>query len=154
DDETIRLHEYSPGFDPARFAAHEAFFVDDVRRWIRSRFAVDLPPERTAVFGVSAGGELALALGLRHPDVYGTICCASPGAGYGPPATLPDPLPRTYLVAGTLESFFHENASRWAQALEAAGGEVVMRERVGAHGDPFWREELPSMLAWAFSTRP
>ncbi len=31
-DETLRLHEYSPGFDPERFAAHERFFVEDVRR--------------------------------------------------------------------------------------------------------------------------
>ena len=84
-DETLRLHEYSPGFDPERFAAHERFFVDDVREWVRSRFGVELPAERTAVFGVSAGGELALAIGLRHPDVYGAIFCASPGAGYRPP---------------------------------------------------------------------
>ena len=35
-DETFRLHEYSPGFDPERFAAHETFFVRDVRRgWER-----------------------------------------------------------------------------------------------------------------------
>src|SRR5687768_7971941 len=39
EDETLRLHEYSPGrstsafaFDPHRFAAHETFFVEDVRR--------------------------------------------------------------------------------------------------------------------------
>src|SRR5262245_20248121 len=68
-DEMPRLHEYSPVFDAERFAAHERFFVEDVRRWARSRFGVALPTERTAVFGVSAGGELALALGLRHPDV-------------------------------------------------------------------------------------
>jgi len=80
-DETLRLHEYSPGFDLERFAAHEEFFVGDVRRWARLRFGVALPADRTAVFGVSAGGELALALGLRHPDVYGAVFCASPGAG-------------------------------------------------------------------------
>ena len=68
----------SPGFDPERFAAHEQFFVEDVRRWARSRFGVALPAERTAVFGVSAGGELALAIGLWHPDVYGAVFCASP----------------------------------------------------------------------------
>ena len=85
DDEQLRLHEYSPGFDPQRFAAHEKFFVDDVRHWVRSRFGVELPAERTAVFGVSASGELALAVGLRHPDIYGAIFCASPGAGYRPP---------------------------------------------------------------------
>ena len=30
-DETLRLHEYSPGFDPERFAAHERFFVEGRR---------------------------------------------------------------------------------------------------------------------------
>jgi hypothetical protein len=66
-DETLRLHEYSPGFEPNRFAAHEKFFVDDVGRWVRSRFGVALPTEHTAVFGVSAGGELALAIGASAP---------------------------------------------------------------------------------------
>ena len=80
-DETLRLHEYSPVFDAERFAAHERFFVEDVGRWARSRFGVALPAERTAVFGVSAGGELALALGLRHPDVYGAVFSGSPGGG-------------------------------------------------------------------------
>ena len=54
-DETLRIQEYSPGestaafaFDPERFAAHENFFVEDVRRWVRSRFDVTLPRERTA----------------------------------------------------------------------------------------------------------
>ena len=149
-DEMLRLREYSPGFDPDRFAAHEKFFVGDVRRWVRSRFGVALPTEHTAVFGASAGGELALAIGLRHPDVYGVVFCASPGAGYRPPAVMPSSLPRAYLVAGTLEPFFLENATRWADALRAAGADVVMTERVGSHGDAFWREEFPLMVAWAF----
>jgi enterochelin esterase-like enzyme len=91
-DEMERLHEYPPVFDADRFAAHERFFVADVRAWARSRFAVALPAERTAVFGVSASGELALALGLRHPDLYGAIFCASPGGGYPPPGDLRRPL--------------------------------------------------------------
>jgi enterochelin esterase-like enzyme len=149
-DETLRLHEYSPGFDPDRFAAHERFFVRDVREWVRSRFGVALGRERTAVFGVSAGGELALALGLRRPDVYGAVFCASPGAGCRPPGVMPSPLPRAYLVAGTLEPFFRENAARWADALREAGADVVMTEREGSHGGAFWRTELPLMVAWAF----
>jgi enterochelin esterase-like enzyme len=157
DNETLRLHEYSPGestttfrFDPERFAAHEKFFVDAVRQWARSRFDVALPANRTAVFGVSASGELALAMGLRHPDVYGAVFCASPGAGYKPPAVMPRSLPRAYLVAGREEPFFLQNAIRWADALRDAGADVVMAERVGSHGDPFWREEFPRMVAWAF----
>jgi pimeloyl-ACP methyl ester carboxylesterase len=156
DDETLRIHEYSPGqstptfaFDPDRFAAHEMFFVEDVRRWALSKFGVALPTDRTLVFGVSAGAELALAMGLRHPDIYGTVLCASPGAGYQPPADMPSSLPRAYLVAGTQEPFFLANAFRWADALRNAGADVVMTERRGRHGGAFWQQEFPLMLAWA-----
>jgi len=135
-DETLRLHEYSPGFEP------------DL-----SRFGVALPTERTAVLGVSAGGELALALGLGHPQIYGAVLCASPGGGYKPPVVMPNSLPRTYLVAGTLEPFFLENAMRWAEALRDANADVVMNERVGTHGGAFWRQEFPLMVAWAFGDR-
>ena len=156
-DETLRLLEYSPGestpalaFDPDRFAAHEQFFVEDVRRWAQSRFDVDLSADRTAVFGVSASAELALAMGLRHPDIYGAVFCTSPGAGYRPPAVMPSSLPRGYLVAGEQEPFFLENATRWADALRDAGADVVMTERAGSHGGAFWKEELPRMVEWAF----
>ena len=152
-DELVRLQEYTPAFDEERFAAHERFFVDDVRRWVTSRFGVALPPDRTAVCGVSASAELALALGLRHPGVYGSVFSSSPGSGYRPPPVLPDRLPRTYLTAGTQEPFFLQNAARWAHALRAAGAAVVMTERAGDHGDPFWQAEFPPLVAWACEPR-
>ncbi|HXJ96075.1 MAG TPA: alpha/beta hydrolase-fold protein [Terriglobia bacterium] len=152
-DETLRLHEYSPKFDPERFAAHERFFVEEVGAWTRSRFGVTLPSERTAVFGVSAGGELALALGLRHPELYGAIFSASPGGGYRPPDAMPSRLPRTYLVAGTAEPFFLDNAARWAAALRDAGADIVMSERAAGHDDQMWRQEFPLMIRWAFGRR-
>jgi hypothetical protein len=152
-DETLRLHEYSPNFDPQRFAAHERFFVEDVGTWTRSRFGVSLPLERTAVFGVSASGELALALGLRHSERYGVIFSASPGGGYRPPDAMPSRLPRTYLVAGTQEPFFLENATRWAAALRDAHAEVVLSERPAGHEDKMWRREFPLMIRWAFGIR-
>lgn len=150
-DEMARIEEYSPSFNPERFAAHEKFFVDDVRDWVRSRFGVGLPAERTAVFGVSASAELALAMGVRHPDIYGSVFAASPGGGYRPPDVMPSRLPRTYLVAGTEEPWFMENAARWADALRDADADVVLTERQGNHGDPFWQAEFPRMAAWAFS---
>jgi predicted esterase len=149
-DEMPRLREYSPAFDPQRFAAHERFFVDDVGRWVRSRFGIALPAARTAVFGYSAGGELALALGLRHPDVYGAVFAGSPGGGFRPPAVPPSPLPRVYLFAGTREPFFLDNATRWVRALRHAGADVVLSERAASHGAARWREEFPRMVAWAF----
>lgn len=151
-EEMPRLHEYSPGFDPERFAAHERFFVEVARRWTQSRFGVALPPGRTAVFGYSAGGELALALGLRHPDIYGAVFSGSPGAGYRPPRKMPGPFPRVYLFAGTQEPFFLDNATRWAVALDDSGADVVMSERDVSHGAGPWRTEFPLMVAWAFGT--
>ena len=149
-EEMPRLHEYSPVFDAERFAAHEQFFVEDVRRWTRTRFRVALPTERTAVFGYSAGGELALALGLRHPDVYGAVFAGSPGGGYKPPAEMPSSLPRAYLFSGTREPFFRDNATRWAVALRDAGADIVMSERALSHGATRWQAEFPLMVAWAF----
>jgi enterochelin esterase-like enzyme len=151
-DDDGRLQEYVPGFDADRFAAHEQFFVDDVGRWVASRFGIALPAERTGVWGASLGGELALALGLRHPEVYGAVFSASPGAGYQPPAVLPSPLPRIYLVAGRQEQFFLDNATRWADALRDADADVVMVERDGEHGGAFWGAELALMVAWAFGS--
>ncbi|WP_204340532.1 alpha/beta hydrolase [Rhizobium leguminosarum] len=152
EDEMDRLREYSAAFDVERFAAHERFFVYDVREWVRSRFGVMLLADRTAVSGVSASAEFSLAMGLRHPDLYSTVFAASPGGGYRPPSVMPNALPRTYLTAGTLEPFFLDNATRWAEALRTAGADVVMSEQVGDHGDPFWQAEFLKMVDWAFGS--
>ncbi|WP_354044098.1 alpha/beta hydrolase-fold protein [Devosia sp. UYZn731] len=149
-DEMARLREYSPGFDAEQFSAHEGFLIHDVREWVRSKFDVSIPADRTIVAGASAGAELALALGLRHPEMFGFVFAASPGAGYRPPAKMPSVLPRTYLTAGTLEPFFLENAVQWADALKAAGAEVIFSTPDGGHGDPFWKTEFAKMVFWSY----
>ncbi len=152
DDDDARLQEYVESFGGHRFHAFEEFFVHEVRAWVRSELGVAPVPGRTAIWGASLGGELAMALGLRHPDVYGTILCASPGGGFGPPdADLTGPIPRTYLVGGREEPWFLDNARRWADALGAADADVVIEERTGEHGGSFWYDELPLMVAWAFA---
>jgi len=62
-------------------------------------------------------GELALALGLRHPDVYGAVFSGSPGGGYQPAGVLPPRIPRTYLVAGTHTVGNGNSARFWAKTL-------------------------------------
>jgi enterochelin esterase-like enzyme len=63
---------------------------------------------------------------------------------------MPTPVPRTYLVAGAQEPFFLANATRWATALRGAAANVVMHERMAGHDAAMWRDEFPSMIAWAF----
>jgi enterochelin esterase-like enzyme len=150
DDEMLRLHEYSPAFDAQRFAAHERFFVEEVRQWARSRFAVVPPAERTAVFGVSAGAELALAMRIRHPDVYGAVLCASPGAGYRPPAPMPD------CAAARVPRGRHARAVLPGQR-DPVGASAARRRR-GRRHDRTGRstrrrvleKRVPLMVAWAF----
>lgn len=148
-----RFSEYVPGVDEARFVEHEAFFLDEVPAWVRSRFAVAQGADRTGVWGASLGGEFALAMGVRHPDVFGAAFSASPGGGYRPTMSLGGVLPSFYLVAGQQEPFFAENAKRWLDAVGDAGGNVVMHVRDGDHGGTFWFEEFPLMVAWAFGSR-
>jgi hypothetical protein len=66
---------------------------------------------------------------------------------------MPRSVPRTYLVAGTQEPFFLENAARWAAALRDAAADVVMIERAAGHDRAMWRSEFPLMVAWAFGRR-
>lgn len=145
-----RFAEYVPGVDDTRFAEHEDFFLDEVGEWVRSRFGTAVGADRTAVWGASLGGEFALAMGVRHPDVYGSVFSASPGGGYRPAGQFGGLLPSFYLVAGQQEPFFAENAERWLHAVRDAGGDVVMHVRDGDHGAAFWFEEFPLMVSWAF----
>ena len=149
-DDDGRFTEYVPSVDPARFAEHETFFAEAVPAWVRSHFGVALDADRTAVWGASLGGELALAMGVRHPELFGTAFSASPGGGYRPTPELASALRSVYLVAGREEPFFAENATRWLDAVQAAGGDAVMHVREGDHGGDFWFSELPLMVAWAF----
>ena len=104
----------------------------------------------TATFDYDNGRQVSVYVPPEWPDA---IVFGSPGAGYWPPDVMPTPLPRTYLVAGTLEPFFLENATRWAAALRDAAGNVLIRERVAGHDHAMWREEFPSMVVWAFGRR-
>jgi enterochelin esterase-like enzyme len=151
DDDDGRLQEYVEAFGGERFEAYERFFVEDVRLWAQSDLGAALPAERTAVWGASLGGELALAMGLRHPEIYGVVLCASPGGGFTPSSgPLPSSVPRTYLVGGTQEQWFLDNATTWADVLSKTGADVVIEKRTGGHGGAFWYDELPLMVSWAF----
>jgi enterochelin esterase-like enzyme len=152
EDDDGRLHEYVEAFGGERFEAFERFFVEDVRAWVQSELGVGLAVERTAVWGASLGGELALAMGLRHPNTYGVVLCASPGGGFTPASgELASAVPRAYLVGGRQEQWFLDNASRWADAFSATGVDVVIEKRDGEHGGAFWYDEFPLMVSWAFS---
>jgi hypothetical protein len=61
----VRLHEYSPGFEPERFTAHEKFFVENVPRWTEL-----VPLERGnkpgETWNVTAGTRAHSSLGIEE----------------------------------------------------------------------------------------
>lgn len=151
-DDEGRLREYVEAIGGEHFEAFERFFVEDVRAWVRSDLDVELAVERTAVWGASLGAELALAIGLGHPEIFGVMFCASPGGGFTPASSpFPRVVPRTYLVGGRQEQWFLDNASRWADALSATDADVAIEKREGEHGGQFWYNEFPLMVSWAFN---
>ena len=87
--------------------------------------------------GVSASGELALAMGLGHPGIYGAVFCASPGGGYRPPAVMPGPLPRRIPRRRHARAVFLKNATR------------CRRTRLGRQSYP--RQLRNCALVWANS---
>lgn len=151
DDDDGRLHEYVEALGSERFEVFEQFFAEQVRGWAISELDACLTAEHTAVWGASLGGEFALAMGLRHLDLFGTVLCASPGGGFTPTGIEPSrDVPHAYLVGGTQEQWFFDNARKWADALSEAGADVVIEQRDGEHGGEFWYDEFPAMVSWAF----
>lgn len=51
----------------------ESLFVREVLPHFESRYRTKREPQMRAIAGYSLGGELALTVGLRHPDLFRTV---------------------------------------------------------------------------------
>jgi len=146
-----RALEYLAGFDPARFEAHQRFFVEELPAWAEAAIGVPAERERRAVFGCSDGGGHALTVAQRHAGRFGHVIACSTGMP-------PDPqfrwdvegAPFVHLCAGTLEGGFHQATEAWAAFLHLVGARHHFTERVAGHDLVQWAEELPVALrrAW------
>ena len=151
----LRAQEYLPGeeFNPARFAAHARFFVDEVRAWSEKELPAPNDRQQRAVFGFSNSGVFAAAMGIRHPDIYGHTLAFSIGVEPGEVTTPPKEASEFFLVAGTLEEGFQSTTGGFAQMLERQGVTYVYRVRVCGHDYNMWQEEFPAAVEWAFGHR-
>ncbi|MDQ4070284.1 MAG: alpha/beta hydrolase-fold protein [Actinomycetota bacterium] len=148
-----RAQEYLPGFHAERFDAHRRFFVEELPAWAEAEVGVTSDRRGRAVFGVSNGAAFAAAMGVLHPEHFGTVIAFSLGIAPGAPAWPQRGAPRHYLCAGTLEEGFLLGTQRWAERVHRAGAEVVLRTWVSGHDMVMWDGELPLALEWAFAHR-
>ena len=148
-----RAQEYLPGFHPERFEAHRRFFVEEVPAWAEAELGVTANREGRSIFGVSNGAAFAAAMGVRHPERFGTVIAFSLGITGAAPAWAPGEARRHYLCAGSLEEGFERATRRWAEVVRAAGAEVLHWTRVSGHDPVPWDGELPKALEWAYCSR-
>jgi hypothetical protein len=147
-DETLRLHEYSPGFEPERFAAHEKFlsrtFADGWSRGLAWRCPLNVPQCSASRRGAGPRSWASASTSLRCGLLRLAWRRLQAGWRYAESAS------------ARISCRWHTGAVLPRERKEVGGraarrnGNVVMNERAGSHGGAFWREEFPLMVAWAF----
>jgi S-formylglutathione hydrolase FrmB len=68
--------------DSAAVGRYGAYVARDVVSWVDARYPTLARPGARAVVGKSSGGYGALALGARHPDVFGHVASHAGDAGF------------------------------------------------------------------------
>jgi enterochelin esterase family protein len=57
--------------------AYTAFIVKELMPFIDQKFSTSKDVRKRATFGISAGGNIALYLGMKHPEAFGKIAAQS-----------------------------------------------------------------------------
>jgi enterochelin esterase-like enzyme len=147
-----RAQEYLPDINPARFRAHETYFVEELRAWAESQLGASNKREDRVVNGFSNGGQFALQMGLRHPDVYAHVVpISTAGKTFSLTRAALGAVPADFfLVAGTLEPYIKQSR-HFSTELQRAGARIKSSEWVSGHDVQVWVETLPSALEWVWA---
>ena len=142
----VRALEYVPSLDPNRFQQHEIFFTQEVLNWAEEKYQLPASAKSRVVFGFSNGGSFSATMGIRHPELYGSvIACAIAGDRYdltqGPKLTN-----EFFLVTGTWDTRFHSNVEYLYKALKKAKVKCRLAERAAEHDGKMWQEEFTSAM--------
>ena len=143
----MRAQEYVWGFnnDTTRFVAHEAFFTEDVIPWAEATLPVARARTGRMIWGASNGGAFAIAMGLRHPDLFAKVFASSPVFELIP-KTDRKMLPLFYIAAGTFEGTSRDRAFGLKRVLADLGANVHFDEIAGGHDEVVWIEWMARML--------
>ncbi|RPH96731.1 T9SS C-terminal target domain-containing protein [candidate division KSB1 bacterium] len=145
-----RTEEYAGN----RMNQFTAFVVNDVLPWMDSRFRTLTDAESRATLGASNGGNIALWLGITHPEVFGNIAAQSSNVQTSisnrlqsdPPLTL-----RFYLDIGTYDiPALIPMVRNLEQILETHGYEYRYFEFHEGHSWGNWRAHIDNALEMFF----
>jgi enterochelin esterase-like enzyme len=145
----------------------ERILVAELVPLVRRRYAVSTDANSWAIAGLSLGGEFGMYVGLRHPELFGSIGSISgslvPGGDpvdglpsmaerFGSALARPD-IARNYKMiwigCGTADNVCR-GSRVFAERLDAAKVAHTWREYSGAHQMPVFRRELVDLLQVLF----
>jgi len=142
------------------------FLVEELKPFIDRTYRTRPMAAATGIGGASLGGLVSLYLGLKYPDVFGTVFAVSPhvwwdhGVILKMVAALPKkPAQRIWVDVGTGEGEeYVDGVRRLRDALTAEGWkigkELAYTEDEGAqHDELAWAARVEPMLRWAVATR-
>jgi len=154
-DPIFRSSDGGPGSYEAEMLEGLVPFIDGAYRTIPS-------PEARAIVGISRGGIWALEIGLRNPNIFGTLAALSPSLSRNYPRPLYDPFnivassavfpAHIALYAGDREGdrYMIEQLSA---ALTKKGVDHTLLIVPGRHEDATWQALLPDLFEFLAAAR-
>ena len=143
----------------------DRFLISEVMPAVEQDFRVTNAPSARGIGGISRGGEWALILGRRHPELFGAIGGQSPAVGA--PST-PNSFLMTLYKGNSGQSIWLDvgagdsllgSVTSFHQALDGAGIVHEFHTSPGGHDRTYWSSQLEAYLrfyarTWAPSTPP
>ena len=149
-----RSREYAGNLKPQ----FTAFIVDELLPWVDRRFRTRTGMHSRATLGASNGGNIALWLGLQHPEVFGHIAAQSSNVeaaiarGF---QNRPKSEQQFYLDIGTYDiPLLIPRVKTFVPVLQAKGYPVIFREFHEGHSWGNWRAHLDDVLELFFPPQP
>jgi enterochelin esterase family protein len=138
----------------------EPMIVSELLPEVKAKYRVQNGPENWAIAGVSLGGEFAMTVGLRHPELFRSVASISGsmferdfenrfGEALGDAALIRKQYRLLWIGCGTEDLFANGNKALVAK-LQGLGIPVKHHSSPGAHTMPVFREQLVVLLSGLF----
>jgi enterochelin esterase-like enzyme len=142
------------------FKAFEPLLLQEILPDFEKRYRVEKRPELRAIAGYSLGGELAVSVGLRQPDVFrsigsfsGSLIEADFEPRLGQQLAAPEAMARTlrllWIGCGSGDLLMPGNR-KLAEVMTQKKVPHIFREIPGYHTNPTFRAELVEFLPLLF----
>jgi enterochelin esterase-like enzyme len=125
--------------NPAAYANHEKFVLQEVVPFIERNFGVSHQPKDRAVAGYSNGGDWAASMAVRNPGVFDAAIVMSPSISVYRNVKI-KPETRFYISAGLLEPHAINAASCLAAGLLKSGTQIRVTKLPYGHSFDLWQD--------------